>query len=478
MTNFKKIFAVIVVIIGLGCIFILISLNISRKPEVCFCGSENNDLYILLKKEKINFKRYITFKEAVEHAPEGTGIIIVADSYPKVTVEISQESYEEVNRKKLRLYVEYPASFPGITFSGKVIHADLERGVITSDVFGENLKPMALLGINDCYAAGAHFHDPLIVLAKVAGFDKAEYGIDDVEKYPLLFRSGNALVSTTKLSNFSTGRYGPNASWKEVWKYILSWLTGNDSLQIKSWLSDVRPTYDSDQILPSNARLEAVARGAEWFYNGRFFIHPSWKDMWLEYQGDGLMPVGPPVSQSFPYGDGSLGILEGHASRIYYDGTQQYRYWVRNDVQGETAFGLTSAGTLLNNPHYFKVAGNLIDFIFQSVLRGGARGNKDSAVYGLMGWSVTHPHVFYSDDNARSVLGIIGASAYMKTSRWDYWASNANAGWGAWSTLTGWIQSWIIATQVLVEQNNSYWELTRRSEIDKHMQSLVEIMLK
>ena len=42
---------------------------------------------------------------------------------------------------------------------------------------------------------------------------------------------------------------------------------------------------------------------------------------------------------------------------------------------------------------------------------------------------------------------------------WDYWASNADAGWGAWSTLTGWIQSWIVGTLVRQEQGESLWEL-------------------
>ena len=43
---------------------------------------------------------------------------------------------------------------------------------------------------------------------------------------------------------------------------------------------------------------------------------------------------------------------------------------------------------------------------------------------------------------------------------WDYWASNADAGWGAQSTLTGWIQSWIIATLALMEEGTSYWDKT------------------
>jgi hypothetical protein len=61
--------------------------------------------------------------------------------------------------------------------------------------------------------------------------------------------------------------------------------------------------------------------------------------------------------------------------------------------------------------------------------------------------------------------------------RWDYWASNADVGWGAWSTLTGWIQSWIVSTQLLVERDNSYWELTKKSMINKHMPETVKIMM-
>mgnify|MGYP001556994392 FL=1 len=61
--------------------------------------------------------------------------------------------------------------------------------------------------------------------------------------------------------------------------------------------------------------------------------------------------------------------------------------------------------------------------------------------------------------------------------RWDYWASNADAGWGAWSTLTGWIHSLIVSTQVLVERDQSYWDLTKKSTINKEMSSAVKTML-
>jgi hypothetical protein len=473
--------------------------------------------------------------------------------------------------------------------------------------------------------------------------------------------------------------------------------------------------YAKNVKLPKNAIKTSIAKGAEWFYKAHLFIAPSWKELWLKYQGNGLSPVGPPVSQQLPNGDGSLGILEGHVSSINYDGTQQYRYWVRADVQGEVAYALAAAGNLLHKDEYYKVAKNLADFIFyHSNLRDGNKNDKTNPAYGLIGWSVTHPGVFYGDDNARCILGLIGASAYMNTSewdtkileailanfrttgkegfrgprlseedilkegwkhfenrdiinphphfeswmwacylwlydktgykpllqkakeairltmeaypgkwkwtngiqqerarmilplawlvrientaehrrwleevvekllanqmecgaireelggaggqygrtasnkdyglreaplifengdpvadmlytsnfaffslneaayatgnkkyinavrklsdfltriqikssrhkdldggwfrafdynRWDYWASNADVGWGAWSTLTGWIQSWIVSTQLLVERDNSYWELTKKSMVNKHMPETVKIMM-
>jgi hypothetical protein len=178
--------------------------------------------------------------------------------------------------------------------------------------------------------------------------------------------------------------------------------------------------FGRNDPLPADARRNAILKGVEWFYKGRFLVDTSWKALWLKYQGDGTFPFGPPLSRQLPSGNGSLGILEGHASRIYYDGTQQYRYWMRSDVQGEVTYALASAGSLFHKKAYDHVAANLADFIFyHSDLRSGAKNNKDSSVYGLLGWAVTHPGVFYGDDNARCLLGLIGASAYMHTGKWD-----------------------------------------------------------
>lgn len=393
--------------------------NIKGDP-ILFCGSKTNDLYKVLEKNGFKIRQFNSSSEAIISAPERAAVFIVADGYPGKRNKVTDASLDLAAQKHLKIYIEYPAALPHIAVSDTVVEARLERGIITSEVFGRNLKPMSIIGINDCHILPVEVDSPLIVLGKVAGFDKAVYGIDDVKKYPVLFETGNMMVAMTKLSDFATARYGPESSWKCVWEYIITWMTGNKNIHLSHWLSYVSPMYRKNESLPRDAVKVAVGKGVEWFYNGHFFIDSSWKDIWLKYQGDGTSPIGPPVSQDLPNGDGSLGILEGHASKINYDGTQQYRYWIRADVQGEAAYALSAAGDFLHKKKYWKVASNLADFIFHdSNLRSGKKDDPSSPVYGLIGWADTHPGTFYGDDNARCMLGMIGASAYMHTDKWD-----------------------------------------------------------
>lgn len=396
------------------------TLACSDKDMIIFSGSEDNDLYPVLVKEGFEISMADSAAQAITDAAEGMAVFIMSEKYPEVTGTISDDLLETARKKKLKLYIEYPASFPGIDIPGKPLSTQLERGVVTSTVFGETLKPLSILGINDCYVLPVKVDSPLIVLAKVAGFDKAEYGIDDVEKYPLLFEKDNMFIATTKLSNFATGRYGPDDAWKQVWSYILSQMTGRENFKFSSWPAYVTPMYTKEEVLPADAKERSVEKGVEWFYKGRFFVHPDWKEMQLKYQGDGTNPFGPPVDQRLPNGDGTLGLLEGHASKIYHDGSQQYRYWLRADVQGEAAYALAAAGDFLKKEDYNTKAVNLIDYIFRnSNLRAEARNDVNSPSYGLIGWSVTHPYIFYGDDNARAILGVLGAAAYLKTDQWD-----------------------------------------------------------
>lgn len=388
-------------------------------PIIYVVGDPQNELFTWLKTEGFELESFPDPMAAVQNVPTGAVLLVMADGYPDERVALENGFFEEAVNKDLRFYIEYPDLFSDLDLSGPSIQTRLERGVVVSPAFGEDLPPMSLLGINDCYVIPIEHDKPLLVLAKVAGLDMAAYGIDDVPHFPLLVKEGKGLVALTKLSNFASGRYGPQDHWQSLWEYIIGELTGKNHFDFKGWPRYLRPTFGKDDPVSREDKVKSVAKGVDWFAKGRFYIHPDWKELWLKYQGDGGNPVGPPVPRNMPNGDGSLGLLEGHSSNVYYDGSQQYRYWIRADVQGEGAYALAAAGKLLNKEEHFKTAQNLIDFIFEENLRLGPRNHPDSAAYGLIGWSHTHPGVYYGDDNARAILGILGASAHMETGTWD-----------------------------------------------------------
>jgi hypothetical protein len=62
--------------------------------------------------------------------------------------------------------------------------------------------------------------------------------------------------------------------------------------------------------------------------------------------------------------------------------------------------------------------------------------------------------------------------------RWEYWASNADLGWGAWSIESGWTCGWINAVLAMRQMNTSLWELTRNSAIERHFEELQPLMFR
>jgi hypothetical protein len=61
--------------------------------------------------------------------------------------------------------------------------------------------------------------------------------------------------------------------------------------------------------------------------------------------------------------------------------------------------------------------------------------------------------------------------------RWEYWGSNGDVGWGAWSIESGWTQGWISSVFALRQMKTSFWDLTASSQIKKHLDGLVATMM-
>jgi hypothetical protein len=400
----------------------LASSSRSAEPEhkLVFACAAENDLYQVLTAKDAAYPRYATAAEAIRAAAEGSGVLILADGYPEKTTRVELPLFEEAARKKLRLYLEYPTQLPGMSV-GLPKPTRCERGVITSEIFGEQLKPMRIAMINGCRYVPINAASPHIVLAKVAGVDSAVFGLKDVVAEPMLFDHprGNLLVATTKLSHFVTGRYLPVDAWRTIWQTILDRLQPGGPAARLRWTPIVRPSFGRDEPLPADAEVQALRRSADWMIHSRILRHASWPkealDRALRYNTVREMPAA-----DWPLGDGALGILEGFSSTIRADGSQPMRYAVRNDCTTEVAMQLALEGAVEARPEHTKIAARLLDYIFStSGLAAGPRADPKSASYGLVGWALDHPGSYWGDDNARALLAIGAVSALLQEARWN-----------------------------------------------------------
>jgi len=252
-----------------GCLWMMLVMAVVavRAQSVYFYGSERNDLYQLLKREGFAIKKFATPEEAVKAAVPGAGVFIIANGYPHKDPAniITRQLLDEAGKKKLRLYIEYPSQFPGLDVPDTAVMTHLERGVVTCDVFGEQLPSMGLLGIHDCHVLPVQVDSPLIVLAKVVGVDKAEYGLADTRTYPLLFRrDANPCVGYDKVqTNLLLGlRFRLNA---DGYLTLLGELNGvvdeiEEDLPQATWIADERLGHFGRDMA---SQVQSLLAGAE-----------------------------------------------------------------------------------------------------------------------------------------------------------------------------------------------------------------------
>jgi len=404
-------------------IAIVFTVQCAKTPsqKLAFSCLADNDLFRVATTSGILSARYDSPEKAVKSAANGSGVLILADNYPRRTTVIDPAIYELAAKKKLRLYVEFPSQLPGLK-TGKIQPTHWERGIITSDAFGDSLKKMRIVMIQDCHFVSVPAQAPLLVVAKIAGFDTAVYGLDSTQIHPILFQhpAGNLLVATTKLSQFVTARYAPKEAWTQIWKMIFHWLKPGQVPDLQ-WTPQVRPSFKADEPLPKDSRRTAIRRGVAWYSNSRLLMDKSWSEKFA-MAGNYYDRVGPAPSQKLPPGDGSYGILEGFNAKIKYNGSQPVRWYQRADCSGETSMAIALDGFVDGDSKSLTIAKNLLDFLyFNSILQHGPRADPASPSYGLLGWDTTERSsgVYYGDDNARAILGTLTASAALKSNRWD-----------------------------------------------------------
>ncbi len=391
-------------------------------PALVLCGRPDNDLCVVLQASRVPHARCDTPAQAVQAAAAGAGVLLLADGYPAATTPVDAALFAEAARKKLRVYVEYPAMLPDLSI-GPARTAGWERTVVASDAFGPELARMRLLMVQDCRFLPLEAAAPHLVLARVAGYNTAAFGLPKDNVWPMLFEHprGNLLVSTTKLSQFVTARYAPADAWPAVWRMILGWVSAGAAVPELKWTPTVRPSFGKTERLPRAAGRLAVARGVEWYSGGRLLIHPDWQKL-MDTAGRYHDRTGPGPGPDLPPGDGTLGLLEAYSSRIDWQGRQPVRWFTRADCNSEAAMALALRSVMDGDARSKAVATNLLDFVLlRSNLQQGPRADPASPCYGLLGWD-TRPEgavVHYGDDNARAILGQVAVACALKSDRWD-----------------------------------------------------------
>ena len=397
------------------------------RPSVHFSCREDNDLFRVARSSGIACSRHDDAEQAVARAPRGSGVLILAEDYPHSTTRLGPQVYHHAAQKGLRLYVEFPSFVPNLSVGeprhvayGKN-HNVLDRAVVASEAFAPALQRLRILSLHNCIYVPLKSQSPELVLARVAGFDTAVYGLPHEGVHPVLFQHPNhrILVATTKLSEFVKGRYAPSEAWRYVWRWVFDWLFPNQQFALLQWTPAVHPTRGKNQSLAEGAELNAFRRGVAWFSRAKLFVAPSWRE--VIYQPPSAHAQLPDPLPSWPLGNGSDGILEGFSSTIEWNGTQPVGWDLRTDCACEVSMVMAFSGGIEKKPENTKIAVNLNDFIyFNSMFASGPRGDPSSPSFGLLGWSLPNAlDIYYGDDNARCMLGTLAAAGVLQSDRWD-----------------------------------------------------------
>ena len=407
--------------------FALCSCNPLTPKRLVLSCSENNDLYLALINNNVPCLRLGSPEAAVEMAKPGGGVMILSDGYPEKLTKIDSALLRRAREKKLRLYIEYPSFLPGLILPAPRT-ANLERIVVMTDSV-KDLEKMEILAFHDFRFIPVKTKDPILAAGKVAGFDRAVFGLDrGSEAGDILFRLPESgwLISTTSLSRFITSRYAPVRAMCAIWSFILRETEGNAApVRQLEWNPDVRPAYGRDEMLLPDAGRIAVQRGIDWHTRAKMLLS---QEGWNEYKklwkldDSNMHTTVPAVNNAAPQpeslpGDGSFGLLEGIASKINIDGSQPTRWWLRSDSNGESSLAFALRWKMDGDTLSKHVASNLLDWLY---FRSGLfRNDPAKANYGLLLWAPGNAQALYQDNDIKAILGCIGTSAILDTDRWN-----------------------------------------------------------
>lgn len=357
-----------------------------QKLPALFCARRENDLIEALHQSGYAPELAEDTFAAIARAENGTAVLILADDYPRRGTVLTPEMLELARQKHLRLYIEYPESVLG-TATGEAQTILYERLIAPDGFFGA-MENGAILMINGCWYRPYFQKQPgALCLAKAAGYDQLAFGLPEkcITLLDTLDEQRDVWIAVSALSNFITGRYAPQCRWKALWEALLAQL-GLEGIQL-AWKPHVGIAAQEHEPLEANAIQNASRRNVSWLYDHM-------------------------ITRASP----TASVLEGFESAIDCRGNQFARDVIRGDCMGEAAMELAYGWRATGDPNYKVACRQLVEH----VLRGADFCHRDpeSSMYGLNNW-FSYGNIFYGDDNARMLIGVLSARELLNDDRWD-----------------------------------------------------------
>ena len=407
------------------------SLYGGETTPLCVVGSAESDLCQALRQQRVRFQSKPTWQSALTVVKHSGAIAILAESYPEATTDLPKEFFQQAAAKNLRVYLEFPGHVPGIEL-GSPKDSRWERVVVSSPDLSSDLDEFRILSMNRCRFVPMTADSSLMVLARVAGFDKAVYGIPDSAS-PLLIHlpatkeRPELFLASSKMSAFITARYAPAGAWQKVWQALLAKLLPHEKDIQLTWTPTVHPTYDKQEPLPADAEFTAFRRGARWYLKSGLLLTAKTEEVTRLAAAESEVTNHKPFANQV--GDGSLGMLEGFDSGILPDGSQKVRVILRSDCISESAMALGMAGDVLGDEEMSSIAKNLQEYLYErSGAVHGDRGDPEHASYGMIAWGMTNKAWLrsnYGDDIARVILATLSTESTTNDQRWTPYVSRA-----------------------------------------------------
>lgn len=360
--------------------------TMGKKLSAVLCAGRENDLVSALYQSGYEPELASDAFEAIERAQPGTAVLVLADEYPCHGTQLTQEMLSAARAKQLKLYVEYPESVLGVP-TGEEKTIRYER-LVAPDGFCGAMEAGAILMLNGCWYKPYFEKKPgLLCLAKVAGYDRLAFGLpeENVPVLDYLDAQQDVLIAVSALSNFITARYAPEKRWKALLEKLLE-LLGLGEITL-TWKPNVGIEAGAAEPLAPDAIKRSYERNVSWLY-------------------DHMITHTPPTAA----------VLEGFESAIDSHGNQFMRDVIRGDCMGECAMELAYGWRATGDPNYKVTCTQIIEH----VLRGAefCHHDPESSMYGLNNW-FSYGNIFYGDDNARMLMGVLSARELLGDDRWD-----------------------------------------------------------